>query len=106
MTIASLSRDQGKTAMTDLRSPFPAGNGFREFGGPRLCRYRRRSPERSAGQCACSPTLYCDVSFQGPRRSALWWGLWDPAGRPVRVKTAVGTFAWSAFYENAAKLKA
>jgi Integrase core domain len=43
--------------MTDLRSPFPAGNGFREFGGPRLCRYRRRRPERSAGQCACSLCL-------------------------------------------------
>jgi hypothetical protein len=33
-------------------------------------------------------------------------GLWDPAGGPVRVETVVGTFAWSAFYENAAKLKA
>src|SRR5438067_13320779 len=75
------------TDMTKLRSQLPAGNGFPQVGGPRLCRYRRRMPERSAGQCACSHTLNCGVSFQRPRRSVLWSVLWDPAGGPVRVKT-------------------
>src|SRR5262245_51763532 len=91
--------------MTDPRSPLPAENGFREFGGPRPCRCRARRPERSAEQFACSPICDCAVQFKGPHRSVLSSVRSDLAVGPVWVTTAVGIFAWSAFYENAAKLK-
>ena len=51
------------------------------------------------GNALGGPRCDCGVSMQRPRRSALWSGLWDSAGGPVRVKTAVGTFAWSAFHD-------
>src|SRR5215470_14814909 len=60
-------------------------------------------PRRFAQQFACSPKCHCAVSFQGPRRSVLSSGLWDLADGLAWGKTAVGTFAGSTFYENAAE---
>src|SRR5215813_6039273 len=45
------------------------------------------------------PRRDCAVSFQRPHRSVLSSVLSDLAVGPVWVKTAVGIFAWSAFYE-------
>src|SRR5262249_31763048 len=86
--------------MTDLRSPLPAGNGFREFGGPRLCQHRCRRRERSAEQFACSPRCDCAVSFRQPHRSALSSALWDPVAGLVWVKTEADTFALSRACES------
>src|SRR5262249_6679958 len=60
-------------------------------------------PRRFARQFACSPKCNCAVSFQGLRRSVLSSGLWDLADGLVWGKTALGTFAGSTFYENAAE---
>src|SRR5262249_1395234 len=60
-------------------------------------------PRRFARRFACSPKCNCAVSFQGPRRSVLSSGLWDLADGLVWGKTALGTFAGSTFYENAAE---
>src|SRR5215813_1786749 len=89
--------------MTDLRSPLPAGNGFRESCGPRLCRCRRQKPERPAGRFACSPTLDYVVSFQRPHQSLLWLVLWGLVVELVWTRRVGGTSASSAFCGNAAE---
>ena len=54
------------------------------------------------GNSLAAPTTIA-ASFQRPRRSVLSSGLWDLADGLVWRKTAVGTFAGSTFYENAAE---
>ena len=106
MTIASLSRDQGKTARTDLRSRFRPEMDPENSADHVFVDIDAESQGDLVGNALAAPGAIAPFHLQRPRRSALWSGLWDLAGGPVRVKTAVGTFAWSAFYENAAKLKA
>src|SRR5262249_49558601 len=60
-------------------------------------------PRRFARQFACNPKCNYAVSFQRPRRSVLSSGLWDVADGLVWGQTALGTFAGSTFYENAAE---
>ena len=54
------------------------------------------------GNSLAAPTTIA-ASFQRPRRSVLSSGLWDLADGLVWGKTALGTFAGSTFYENAAE---
>src|SRR5262252_5108429 len=55
------------------------------------------------GDSLAAPSAIAPYSFQRPRRSVLSSGLWDLADGLVWGKTAVGTFAGSTFYENAAE---
>jgi hypothetical protein len=50
-----------------------------------------------------APSGGCAVSFQRPHRSIVSLGPWDRADGLVWGKIAAGTFAGSAFYENAAE---